>query len=201
MSDFDTIDYFTDQSLVPDPHPYFDHLRSKCPVVREPHYGVLAITGYEEAATVLQRSRFVLVVHRGRRPVPPLPFTPKVYDITEQIDGARSPMPMFEHMVAMDPPSHQRALPAQQAADAAAASRRTRTSCGGWSTKCLDDFIANGSVSSYAYAKPFSLLVITDLLGVPQDRPRGVPRRARVDRPGRGGRIAASSIVGLNPLK
>ena len=30
--DFDTVDYFTDQSLVPDPHPYFDHLRAKCPV-------------------------------------------------------------------------------------------------------------------------------------------------------------------------
>ena len=53
MTDFDTIDYFTDPSLVPDPHPYFDHLRSKCPVVKEPHYGVVAETGYEEAATVL----------------------------------------------------------------------------------------------------------------------------------------------------
>ena len=28
-TDFDSVDYFTDQSLVPDPHPYYDHLRSK----------------------------------------------------------------------------------------------------------------------------------------------------------------------------
>jgi len=53
-ADFDTVDYFTDQSLVPDPHPYFDHLRGKCPIVKEPNYGVLAITGYEEAAVVLK---------------------------------------------------------------------------------------------------------------------------------------------------
>lgn len=53
-TDFDTVDYFTDQSLAPDPHPYFDHLRSKCPVVREPNYGVLAITSFDEATTVLK---------------------------------------------------------------------------------------------------------------------------------------------------
>ncbi len=36
MTDFDSVDYFTDQSLVADPYPYFDYLRSRCPVRREP---------------------------------------------------------------------------------------------------------------------------------------------------------------------
>ena len=31
MSDFESVDYFTDQSLVPDPYPYFDYLRSAVP--------------------------------------------------------------------------------------------------------------------------------------------------------------------------
>ena len=31
MSNYDSIDFFTDQSLVPDPHPYFDYLRSQNP--------------------------------------------------------------------------------------------------------------------------------------------------------------------------
>ncbi len=31
-SGFEEVDFFTDESLVPDPYPYFDHLRSKCPV-------------------------------------------------------------------------------------------------------------------------------------------------------------------------
>ncbi len=74
MSDFDTIDYFTDQSLVPDPHPYFDHLRSKCPVVREPNYGVLAITGYDEAATVLKDPDTFSSCIAVAGPFPPLPF-------------------------------------------------------------------------------------------------------------------------------
>jgi len=50
MSNFETIDFFTDQSLVPDPHPYFDYLRSQNPVLRLPHHGVVAVTGYEEAS-------------------------------------------------------------------------------------------------------------------------------------------------------
>ena len=52
MTGFDTIDYFTDPSLVPDPHPYFDHLRRTNPVQQEPHYGVAPVTGYAEAAEV-----------------------------------------------------------------------------------------------------------------------------------------------------
>jgi hypothetical protein len=37
MTDFDSVDYFTDQCLVADPYPYFDYLRSRCPVRREPY--------------------------------------------------------------------------------------------------------------------------------------------------------------------
>ncbi len=33
-STFDSVDFFTDPSLVPDPHPYFDYLRSQNPVLR-----------------------------------------------------------------------------------------------------------------------------------------------------------------------
>ena len=89
MTDFDTVDYFTDQSLVPDPHPYFDHLRSKCPVVKEPHYGVLAVTGFEEATTILKETDTFSSCIAVAGPFPPLPFTPEGDDITEQIAAHR----------------------------------------------------------------------------------------------------------------
>lgn len=44
--DYDSIDFFTDQSRVPDPYPYFDHLRSQCPVLPTANYGVVAVTGH-----------------------------------------------------------------------------------------------------------------------------------------------------------
>jgi hypothetical protein len=37
VTDFESVDYFTDPSLVPDPYPYFDFVRSTCPVARESH--------------------------------------------------------------------------------------------------------------------------------------------------------------------
>jgi cytochrome P450 len=52
VTSFDTVDYFFDESLVDDPYPYFEHLRSTCPVTELPHRGVLAVTGYEEAVEV-----------------------------------------------------------------------------------------------------------------------------------------------------
>src|SRR5207248_716599 len=51
-TDYDSVDYFTDQSLVPDPHPYFDHLRTKNPVCCPIDNGVLAVTGWEAANAV-----------------------------------------------------------------------------------------------------------------------------------------------------
>lgn len=50
MRDFASVDYFTDLTLIPDPHPFFRHLRAHGPVTELPTYGVLAVTGWEEGA-------------------------------------------------------------------------------------------------------------------------------------------------------
>jgi cytochrome P450 len=109
MSNFDSIDFFTDASLVPDPHPYFDYLRSKNPVSRLPHHNVVAVTGWEEANAVYKDPEtFSNCVALGG-PFPPLPFQPEGDDLSAQIESHRSQFPMFEHMVTMDPPEHTRA--------------------------------------------------------------------------------------------
>src|SRR5690348_3330593 len=52
VTDWKTIDYFADPSLVEDPYPYFDELRSECPVLSLPHLGVVAVTGYDAAMEI-----------------------------------------------------------------------------------------------------------------------------------------------------
>src|SRR5205085_4832141 len=52
MSELADVGFFRDASVVADPYPYFAHLREQGPVVREPHYGVLMVTGYREAREV-----------------------------------------------------------------------------------------------------------------------------------------------------
>ena len=170
MIDYDTADFFTDQRLVPDPYPYFDHLRSKCPVAREPHYGVYAVTGYDEATTVLKDpDTFSSCVSVGG-PFPPLPFTPEGDDISDLIEQHRPKMPMFEHMVTMDPPRHTYARSVLNRLLTPSRLKENEQFMWRLADRQLDEFLANGSCEFLGeYAKPFSLLVIADLLGVPED--------------------------------
>jgi hypothetical protein len=109
LSDYDTIDYFTDQSLVADPYPYFDHLRSKCPVSKEPHHGVVAVTGWEEANAVYKDTESFSSCVAVAGPFTPMPFTPDGDDICAQIQQHRTEIPMYEHMLTTDPRDHTRA--------------------------------------------------------------------------------------------
>ena len=52
MNDFESVDFFADESLTEDPYPYFEQLRAVCPVLPLPHLGVVAVTGYEESTEV-----------------------------------------------------------------------------------------------------------------------------------------------------
>jgi len=203
MTDFDTVDYFTDPSLVPDPHPYFDHLRSKCPVVKEPHYGVLAVTGFEEATTILKENDAFSSCIAVAGPFPPLPFTPEGDDITEQIAEHRNQMPMFEHMVTMDPPDHTNARSLLNRLLTPSRLKANEDFMWRLADEVLDDFIASGECEFLsAYAKPFSMLVIADLLGVPEEDHEEFRTVLGAPRPGANvGSLDHTDLVGANPLE
>jgi cytochrome P450 len=107
MTSLDAIDFFRDASVIDDPHPYFDRLRSECPVLREPHHGVMMVTGYDEALEILgkQRDAFSSCV-AVTGPIPPLPFTPQGDHIADQIQQHRAQMPWTAHLVTLDGIEH-----------------------------------------------------------------------------------------------
>src|SRR4051812_28455682 len=104
-----SVDYFTDHEVTQNPYEYYEYLRSQGPVAREPHYGVVAVTGYAEVMAAFKDHDCFSAVNAIGGPFPPLPFTPEGNDITEQIEAHRHRFPIFEHMVVMDPPAHERA--------------------------------------------------------------------------------------------
>ena len=169
MDNYDSVDFFTDQSLVEDPYPYFDHLRAKCPVQPTPHYGVVAVTGYEEATEIYRDidtfSSCISVIG----PFASFPVPLQGEDISWIIERYRDQLPMNEHMVTMDPPTHtqERALimrlltPKRLKENEAFMWRladRQLNECAG-TGRC--EFIS-------AYAQPFAMLVVADVLGVPE---------------------------------
>jgi cytochrome P450 len=170
VTDFETVDFFTDESLVPDPYPYFDHLRSKCPVVQATPFNVLAVTGYDEALTVYKDPAFSSCVSVAG-PFSGMPFGPDGHDdVSELIEQHRAAVPMAEHITSQDPPLHTRTRGLMNKLITPKRLKENEEFMWRLADQQLDTFIKGGKCEFLAdYAKPFSLLVIADLLGVPAE--------------------------------
>ncbi len=202
MTNFDSVDFFTDPSLVADPHPYFDYLRGIGPVAQLPHYGVVAVTGYDEATAVYKNSdAFSNCVSVGG-PFPPLPFKPDGDDLTSQIDRHREQFPMFEHMVTMDPPEHTRARAVLSRLLTPNRLKANENFMWRLADRQLEEFLGNSECEFIGeYAKPFATLVIADLLGVPEDDHKEFRIVLGAERPGSQVGSLDHDSVGVNPLE
>ena len=177
MSDLEThqappeaLDFFTDASLVPDPNPYFDELRSRCPVLREPHHGVIAVTGYDEAIAVYRDAAVYSSCNSPTGPFPGLPFVPEGDDIREEIERHRDEYLLGEHLVTMDQPQHTDNRELLRRLLTPSRLRANEEFMWRLADRQIDEFAASGTCEVLRdYAKPFSLLVIADLLGVPEE--------------------------------
>ncbi|NLD77615.1 MAG: cytochrome P450 [Acidimicrobiales bacterium] len=167
--DFDTIDFYTDPSLVEDPYPYFEHWRNKCPVAHWPHHDVIAVTGYEESAEIYRQTETFSSANAVTGPFPGLPVEPEGDDITDLIIEHRHVFPMFEYLVTLDPPEHtqQRGLTMRLFTPKRMAENEEFMQ--GLAHRQIDEFIGNGTFEVLAdLGKPIALLVIADLLGLPE---------------------------------
>ncbi|MHC9295473.1 cytochrome P450 [Mycobacterium sp. LTG2003] len=203
MTDLATVDYFSDPAVTQDPYEYYDYLRSQGPVFVEPHHGVVAVTGYQEVMAAFKDTESFSAVNAIGGPFPPLPFEPEGDDITAQIEAHRHEFPIFEHMVVMDPPEHERARSLLSRLLTPRRLKENEDYMWQLADRQLDEFISNGRCEFLGeYAKPFATLAITDLLGVPEED-RAEFRLALGAGKQPGSRVGAldGEPVGLNPLQ
>jgi cytochrome P450 len=186
VTEFESVDYFTDPSVVQDPYPYFDYLRSKCPVAREPHQGVLAVTGHQEALAVYKDPAFSSCVSVAG-PFAGLPFEPEGDDISALLEQHRAQIPMSEHIVTQDPPVHTRTRGLLSRLLTPKRLKENEDFMWRLADQQLDRFASRGTCEFLKdYARPFSGLVIADLLGIPaedHEEFRGVFSGNRSERP------------------
>ncbi|BBY41751.1 cytochrome P450 [Mycolicibacterium celeriflavum] len=201
-TDFDSVDYFTDPSLVPDPHPYYDHIRSKDPVCCPIDNGVLAVTGWDAANSVYKDSENYSSCVAVMGPFTPMPFTPEGDDICEQLEKHRTEIPMFEHMVTMDPPQHTDARSILARLLTPKRLKENEDFMWRLADRHIDEFIADGRCEFLAaYAKPFSLLVVADLLGVPEEDHEAFRDSFGAQRPGSNIGGLDHEVIATNPLE
>lgn len=183
MTDFDSVDFFTDQSVVSDPQPYYDHLRSQCSIAREPHHGVMVVTGYREAAAILKDDDAFSACVAVGGPFPPLPFEPVGDDIGALIEQHRSELPMNEHIATMDAPEHTRVRSLLSRLFTPHRLKQHEEVVRRLADQQLDTFISNGRCEFLSeYAKPFATLMIAGLLGLHEEDPEsGAAMRANAE--------------------
>ena len=169
MSDWRTLDFFTDESLVEDPYPYFDELRGECPVLRLPHLGVVAVTGYDEAWDVYRDTESFSSCNSVIGPYATFPVPLEGDDISDVVAQHRHELPMHEHMVTMDPPDHTRERALLMRLLTPKRLRDNEAFMWRLADRQLDEFVADGHCEFIrAYTQPFAMLVVADLLGVPE---------------------------------
>ena len=106
MSDVDSIDFFRSGSVLRDPYPYFEELRSQCPVHREPHEGVVMVTGYDEALSVFRDVQTFSSCNSVTGPFPGLSVPLEGEDVTDLIEQHRDELPFSDQLPTFDPPKH-----------------------------------------------------------------------------------------------
>jgi cytochrome P450 len=201
--DLSDIDYFSDEGVAQNPYEYYEYLRGKGPVFREPHHDVVAVTGYPEVMAAFKDTESFSAVNAIGGPFPPLPFEPEGDDISAQIEANRHRFPIFEHMVVMDPPDHARARSLLSKLLTPRRLKENEEYMWRLVDRQLDEFISSGTCEFLSeYAKPFATLAITDLLGVPE-ADRDAIRHALGAGRAPGDTVGAlnGAPVGRNPLK
>jgi cytochrome P450 family 150 subfamily A5 len=172
-TDFDAIDWFRARALYQDPYPYYEWLRAHGPVWREPHHGAVMVTGYEEAVAVYHDTERFSNCNSVAGPFTEWPVPFEGDDISEIIEQHRDVLPFSDQLPTFDPPKHtaHRALLMRLITP----KRLKENEEFMWRLADLqiDEFLARGECEFvHDYASPFTLLVIADLLGVPEaDQP------------------------------
>jgi cytochrome P450 len=202
MTDLASVDYFSDQAVAQDPYDYLDYLRSQGPVFKEPHHGVVAVTGYDELMAAFKDVDSFSAVNAIGGPFPPLPFEPEGDDITDQIEAHRHQFPINEHLVVMDPPAHTRARSLLSKLLTPKRLKENEDFMWKLVDRQLNEFIDNGRCEFLAeYARPFATLAITDLLGVPAEDHDEIREALGAGQPKGGVGALDGEPVGLNPMQ
>ena len=163
-------DFFTDPELLQDPTPWYRALREKGPVWREPHRGVVVLSGIEELLPIYADHAHFSAIVAALGPLVPLPRPEAGESWAEVIERRRAEIPMGEMLTSIDPPRHTRERALAGRLFTPNRLRENEEFMAGLADELIDEIAGRGEVEfGAAYARPFTLLVIADLLGVPQE--------------------------------
>jgi cytochrome P450 len=127
------------------------------------------VTGYDEASEVYREIDTFSSCNSVIGPFAAFPVPLEGDDVSDIIDRHRDQLPMHEHMVTMDPPAHTRERALLMRLLTPKRLRDNEAFMWRLADRQLDEFVADGRCEFIsAYTQPFAMLVVADVLGVPE---------------------------------
>jgi cytochrome P450 len=203
VTDTEAIDFFRDPDLVADPYPYFDALRARCPVQREDHHDVVMVTGYDEALEVYNDPETFSSCLSVTGPFPGFPVPLEGDDVSDLIAEHRDALPFSDQLPTLDPPVHTAHRGLLMRLITPKRLKENEDAMWHMADGLLDAYLAPGEGEYIkGFAGPFTMLVIADLLGVPEED-RGEFAKNLHQAPGAGGGIGGTKgdSLGHSPLE
>jgi cytochrome P450 len=163
-------DFFTDPDLFQDPAPWYAAVREQGPVWTEPHRGVVVLSGIEEVLQVYaDPARFSAIV-ATLGPLVPLPQPDPGESWAAVIERRRAEIPMNDMLPSLDPPRHTRERALAGRLFTPNRLKENEAFMEGLADELVEEIAGQDGIEfNAAYARPFTLLVIADLLGVPRE--------------------------------
>ncbi|TMS50902.1 cytochrome P450 [Mycobacterium sp. DBP42] len=170
------VDFFHDPTMVADPYPVLERMRSTSPVLCEPSLGVVVVTGYEEALAVVSDHESFSSCNTVTGPVPGFPVPLDGLDESEVralIEAHRDELPFSDQLPSFDPPKHTAHRSLLSRLITPKRLKENEEFMWRLADQVLEPYVAAGGGEFIrAVGNPVALLVIADLLGVPEaDRP------------------------------
>ncbi|MCK0175691.1 MULTISPECIES: cytochrome P450 [Mycobacteriaceae] len=173
MTTIEALDFFHDEKLVADPYPVLNQMRETSPVLREPVHGVFIVTGYDEALTVLTDPDTFSSCNSVTGPIPGFPVPLDGLDgarVRALIDAHRDELPFSDQLPSFDAPKHTAHRSLLSRLITPKRLKENEEFMWTLADRVLDPFLAQGGGEFIKQvAGTFALLVVADLLGVPEE--------------------------------
>jgi len=162
--------FFTDAGILQDPTPYYAAVRECGPVWREPHLGVFVLSRIEQILEVYSDNEHFSAIVSGLGPLVKLPKPEAGESWAEVIDRRRNEIPMGDQLIALDPPRHTRHRALVGKIFTPNRLKENEEFMWTLAERLIDEFADRGEAEFCdVYSRPFTLLVVADLLGVPRE--------------------------------
>ena len=173
MTTLEAPDFFHGEEMIADPYPVLRRMREISPVLREPVHDVLVVTGYDEVLAVVgdPETFSSCTSTTGFMAGFPVPLQGRDdAEVRALIEEHRDSLPFSDQLPSFDPPKHTAHRSLLSRLITPKRLKENEEFMWRLADRVLDPYLAGGGGEFIrAVATPFALLVIADLLGVPED--------------------------------